>query len=147
MSSSTFDGVHLAVAGPAQTRRAVVPLLRPDRGALAWTVFVDCLAAAAGLAAPWLLGKIINDAVCAEAVADARRAQKQTLSLRTVLYPSIDVSCVIPVVLVLVLGMVLIEDGLASLGAVVAVALYMLQLALAIGAILGWIDQTQSTGA
>jgi ABC-type multidrug transport system fused ATPase/permease subunit len=320
MKSSTSDGVHLAVAGPVQTRRAVVPLLSPDRGALAWTVFVDCLAAAAGLAAPWLLGKIINDvergsgaadvdrlaaavlgfalaqvvlrrwganlgtrlgeraqarlreqfvdrvlalppavveraglgdltargtgdisqigatlcgsaplilvaalqivfivvaafvvnpllggfglvglagiylalrwylrrarpayvaagharsvlaeqlvasaagartiealglqerrrAVCAEAVADARRAQEQTLSLRTVLYPSIDVSCVIPVVLVLVLGMVLIEDGLASLGAVVAVALYMLQLSLAIGAILGWIEQTQSTGA
>jgi ATP-binding cassette, subfamily C, bacterial len=61
MSSSALDGVHLAVAGPAQTRRAVLRLVRPDRGALGGTVFVNCLAAAAGLAAPWLLGKIIND--------------------------------------------------------------------------------------
>ena len=60
-SASSFDGVHLAVAEPTQTRRAVLRLLGPDRGALAGTVFVNCLAAAAGLAAPWLLGKIIND--------------------------------------------------------------------------------------
>jgi ABC-type multidrug transport system fused ATPase/permease subunit len=319
-SSSAFDGVHLAVADPAQTRRAVARLLRPDQSALAGTVFVNCLAAAAGLTAPWLLGRIINDVqhgpgtadvnrlaaavlgfalaqvvlrrwganlgtrlgeraqarlreqfldrvlalpsavveraglgdltargtgdialigatlcgsaplmlvavlqiifivvaavvvspllgicglvglagiyialrwylrrarpayvavgharsvlaeqlvasavgartigalglqerrreACAKAIADARQAQEQTLLLRTVLYPSIDISCVIPVVLVVVLGMVLIENGLASLGAVVAVALYMLQLSLAIGSVLAWIEQTQSTGA
>ncbi len=320
MNSAALDGAHLAVAGPAQTRRAVFRLVRPDRVALAGTVFVNCLAAAAGLTAPWLLGKIINDVqdgsgpasvnrlaatvlgfalaqvvlrrwgsklgtrlgervqaslreqfvdrvlalpsavveraglgdltargtgdigvigatlsgvtplmlvsalqiifivvaavvvepvlglcgliglagiqlalrwylhrartayvaagaatsvlaeqlvasaagartiealglqerrreVCAQAVAASRQAQERTLSLRTVLYPSIDVSCVVPLVLVLVIGMVLIEHGLASLGSVVAVALYMQQLSVAIGGMLAWIEQTQSTGA
>jgi ATP-binding cassette, subfamily C, bacterial len=54
---------------------------------------------------------------------------------------------VVPLVLVLVVGMVLIEHDLASLGSVVAVALYMQQLSVAIGAMLAWIEQTQSTGA
>jgi ATP-binding cassette subfamily C protein len=60
-SASSFEGVHLAVAERAQTRRAMLRLLGPDRGALAGTVFVNCLAAAVGLVAPWLLGRIIND--------------------------------------------------------------------------------------
>lgn len=319
-SASSFDGVHLAVADPAQTRRAVLRLVAADRGAFVGTMFVNCLAAAAGLGAPWLLGRIINDVqhrsgtadvnwlaatvlgfalaqivlrrsgsylasrlgeraqarlreqfvdrvlalpsavveragsgdlaargtgdialigatlcgagplmliaalqmifivvaavvvspplgvcglvglagillalrwylrrartayvaagnarsvlaeqlvasaagartiealglqerrrtVCTQAVADARAALDHTLSLRTVLYPSIDVSCVVPVVLVLVLGLVLVQHDLTSLGSVVAVALYMQQLSQAIGTTLGWIEQTQSTGA
>jgi ATP-binding cassette subfamily C protein len=85
--------------------------------------------------------------VCAEAIAEARQAQFRTLSLRTVLYPSIDVSCVIPVVLVLLIGMTLVQQNVTSLGAVVTVALYMQQLAQPIATTLEWIEETQSSAA
>lgn len=85
--------------------------------------------------------------VCAEAIADARRTQSRTLFLRTVFFPSIDISCVIPAVLVLIVGMVLVQHGVASLGSVVTAALYMQQLAQPIGSALEWIDQAQSSGA
>lgn len=86
-------------------------------------------------------------AVCAEAIAGARQASYRTLSLRTVLYPAIDVSCVIPIVLVLLIGMALIQHNVTSLGSVVTVALYMQQLTQPIATTLEWIEQTQSSGA
>jgi ATP-binding cassette subfamily C protein len=86
-------------------------------------------------------------AVCAEAIAGVRRAQYSTLSLRTVLYPSIDISCVIPVVLVLVAGMALVQRDAVSLGSVVTVALYMQQLTQPVASALEWIDQAQGSGA
>jgi ABC-type multidrug transport system fused ATPase/permease subunit len=84
---------------------------------------------------------------CAEAIAGVRRTQYRTLSLRTVLYPSIDISCVIPAVLVLIFGMVLVGHDAASLGSVVTVALYMQQLAQPIASALEWIDHAQGSGA
>jgi ATP-binding cassette, subfamily C, bacterial len=84
---------------------------------------------------------------CAEAIAGVRRAQYRTLRLRTVLYPSIDISCVIPAVLVLIFGMVLVRHDAASLGSVITVALYMQQLAQPIGSALEWVDQAQGSGA
>lgn len=84
-------------------------------------------------------------AVCTEAIGNARQAQYRTLFLRTVFYPSVDVSCVIPVVLVLLAGMALVQRDVTSLGSVVAVALYMQQLAQPVATTLEWIEQTQSS--
>lgn len=84
---------------------------------------------------------------CAEAIDGVRRTRYNTLSLRTVLYPSIDISCVIPAVLVLIVGMVLVQHDAVSLGSVVTVALYMQQLAQPIASALEWIDQAQGSGA
>ncbi|MFJ9544034.1 ABC transporter ATP-binding protein [Streptomyces sp. NPDC101225] len=51
---------RLPVAERADVRRAVVRLLRADRGAFAAVLALNCLAAAAGLAGPWLVGRIVD---------------------------------------------------------------------------------------
>lgn len=86
-------------------------------------------------------------AECAEAIAGVRQAQYRTLSLRTVLYPAIDVSCVVPVAGVLIAGMALVSHGVAALGSVVTVALYVQQLTQPVATALQWIEQAQSSGA
>ncbi|MFB7918558.1 ABC transporter ATP-binding protein [Streptomyces sp. NPDC056061] len=48
------------VADRAQVRGALRRLAAADSAALALTVLLNCLAAAAGLASPWLLGDIVN---------------------------------------------------------------------------------------
>lgn len=50
----------LPVAGQRLVVRAALRLLAADRGAVALTMFVNVLAALAALAAPWLLGQIID---------------------------------------------------------------------------------------
>ncbi|GAA1597154.1 MULTISPECIES: ABC transporter ATP-binding protein [Kribbella] len=51
---------QLPVAGPAEVRAAALRDLGADRRAVAGVVLVNGLASAAGLAAPWLLGRIID---------------------------------------------------------------------------------------
>ncbi|GGQ52652.1 ABC transporter ATP-binding protein [Couchioplanes azureus] len=58
---------HLAVAGPAQLRRAARHLIRADRASVVWMLLLNGSAALAALAGPWLLGRIIDT------VADATR--------------------------------------------------------------------------
>lgn len=117
-------------------------------GAATSTLAEQLVASAAGARTIEALGlQERRRAACAEAVADVRRMSYRTLSLRTILYPSIDVSCVIPVVLVLLIGMVLIQHNVTSLGPVVTVALYMQQLTQPIATTLEWIEQTQSSSA
>lgn len=50
----------LPIAQPAEVRRAAGRLVRSDRAAFAIVVLTSCAAAAAGLLAPWLVGKIVN---------------------------------------------------------------------------------------
>ena len=51
---------RLPVAEPSDVRRAAVRLLRADRGAFIAVLALNALAAAAGLAGPWLVGRIVE---------------------------------------------------------------------------------------
>ncbi|WP_367320699.1 ABC transporter ATP-binding protein [Streptomyces sp. HUAS ZL42] len=51
----------LPIAEPAAVRRATVRLVRADGRAFAGVLALNAAAAAAGLAGPWLLGRIIDD--------------------------------------------------------------------------------------
>ncbi|WP_069883710.1 ABC transporter ATP-binding protein [Streptomyces luteocolor] len=74
-------------------------------------------------------------------------ARDRTLFLRSVLFPSIDVSYAIPVVAVLLVGGALHEHGQVSLGTVVASALYLRQLSQPLDTILQQVEQLQSSSA
>ncbi|MER7155990.1 ABC transporter transmembrane domain-containing protein, partial [Streptomyces lydicus] len=54
------DGTGLPVATRAATRRAALRLIRPDRTAFCLMLALNALAAGAGLAGPWLLGRIVD---------------------------------------------------------------------------------------
>ncbi|MFC4011137.1 ABC transporter ATP-binding protein [Nonomuraea purpurea] len=77
----------------------------------------------------------------------SRTAQLRTLFLRSVLWPSVEVSSLLPPVLVLLLGGVLLDRGQVTLGAVVTCVLYLRQLGQPIETILIWLEQLQSSGA
>jgi ATP-binding cassette subfamily C protein len=83
----------------------------------------------------------------AAAIATLRATRTRTLFLRSVLFPSIDVSYVLPVVGVLLVGGALVDHGVATVGAVVASALYFRQLYGPLDAILMWAEQLQSSSA
>lgn len=76
-----------------------------------------------------------------------RRARMHTLYLRTVLFPSVDVATLVPVVLAVLLGGALHDRGSISLGAVVSAALYLRQLSQPVDTILLWAEQLQRSGA
>lgn len=77
---------------------------------------------------------------------DLRRAfeaEKATLRLRTVLFPGVDFSFVLPVAGVLAWGAFLIAQGHTSVGAVTTVAVFALQLSHPIGELIYWLDEIQ----
>ena len=82
-----------------------------------------------------------------DAIETARRARTRTLFLRTVFFPAVDVSYVVPVVGVLMIGGLLHTHGAMSLGAVVAAALYLRQLSEPLDEVLTWVEQLQSSSA
>ncbi|MFG2789246.1 ABC transporter ATP-binding protein [Streptomyces sp. NPDC048419] len=82
-----------------------------------------------------------------DALETSRRARLYTLFLRTVFFPSVDVSYLVPVAAVLLVGGVLHGHGTLSLGAVVAAALYLQRLSGPLDEILMRIEQLQSSGA
>ncbi|MGW8686318.1 ABC transporter ATP-binding protein [Streptomyces sp. NPDC055817] len=84
---------------------------------------------------------------CRAAIEECRRTRMRTLFLRSVLLPSVDVSYVIPVVGVLLIGGVLYDHGAMSLGAVVASAMYLRQLSAPLDTILQRLEQLQSSSA
>jgi ATP-binding cassette subfamily C protein len=86
-------------------------------------------------------------AVADLAIHRARDTRLRTLFLRSVLFPAVDVSYVVPVVAVLMVGGALYINGVLTLGAVAACALYLRQLAVPLDAILIWLEQLQSSGA
>jgi ATP-binding cassette subfamily C protein len=86
--------------------------------------------------------------VAAEAaIAAARRARLRTLGLRTVLFPAVDISYTLPLVAVLLAGGALYDHHAATLGAVVAAALYLRQIVGPLDDILLWVEQLQSSSA
>ncbi|MGI8537073.1 MAG: ABC transporter ATP-binding protein [Mycobacteriales bacterium] len=84
---------------------------------------------------------------CDAAITEFRRAQRRTLGLRTVFYPSIDISVAVPAGLALLLGAVLVDHGATTVGAVVSVTLYMQQLAQPTSALLLYVEQLQGCAA
>ncbi|MER8061759.1 MULTISPECIES: ABC transporter ATP-binding protein [unclassified Streptomyces] len=69
----------LPVADRAGVRRAVLRLVRADRRAFAGTLLLNVLAAVAGLAGPWLLGRIIDDVRAGQGVAAVDRLARWIL--------------------------------------------------------------------
>ncbi|GAA3218218.1 hypothetical protein GCM10020256_22010 [Streptomyces thermocoprophilus] len=88
-----------------------------------------------------------RSAVAREALEESRRRRFYTLYLRSVFFPVVEVSYLLPVAGVLVLGGVLHERGAVSLGAVVAAALYLRQFEGPLDEILVRMEQLQSSGA
>jgi ABC-type multidrug transport system fused ATPase/permease subunit len=77
----------------------------------------------------------------------AYEAELYTLGLRTRWFPMMDLSFVLPVVGVLLLGGWLYTRGLATLAEVTAVTLYVQQLADPLDTVLSWLDELQLGGA
>ncbi|WP_327719489.1 ABC transporter ATP-binding protein/permease [Streptomyces sp. NBC_00490] len=77
----------------------------------------------------------------------ARRTRFHTLYLRSVFFPSVEVSYVIPIAGILVIGGLLHTHGAMSLGSVVAAALYLNQLVNPLDQILVRVEQLQSASA
>ena len=71
------------------------------------------------------------------------RAERYTLYLRTVWYPVIEGAYLIPVATAVLAGGLLRARGLATVGEVTAVALYMRQLVDPLDLILSWLDHLQ----
>ena len=81
----------------------------------------------------------------AAAVGAASDAMLRTLRLRTVLFPTIDISSAVAVGAVFCVGGWLYLDQVISLGAVVAATLYLRQLSSPIDTILIWVETLQSS--
>ncbi|MFE6551744.1 ABC transporter ATP-binding protein [Streptomyces sp. NPDC057746] len=82
-----------------------------------------------------------------EALETSRLTRMYTLHLRTVFFPVVEVSYILPVAGVLLVGGVLHAHGAMSLGAVVAASLYLRQFAEPLDQILVRVEQLQSSGA
>jgi len=78
-----------------------------------------------------------------EDLATSYAAERATLRLRTLWFPWVEVSYVLPLVAVLLLGGLLMQRGLATLGQVTAVALYVTQLLDPLDRLLSWLDEVQ----
>ncbi|PAZ16234.1 multidrug ABC transporter ATP-binding protein [Streptomyces sp. SA15] len=82
-----------------------------------------------------------------DALEVSRRRRFHTLYLRTVFFPVVEVSYVLPVAGVLLAGGALHAQGAVSLGSVVAAAVYLQQLSAPLDEILVRVEQLQSSGA
>jgi ABC-type multidrug transport system fused ATPase/permease subunit len=76
-------------------------------------------------------------------IAAQYRAERYTLFLRTVWFPAIEGGYLLPVTCAVLLGGLLAARGLASVGQVTAVALYMRQLVEPLDVLLSWLDHLQ----
>jgi ABC-type multidrug transport system fused ATPase/permease subunit len=77
---------------------------------------------------------------------EAFDAERYTLRLRTILFPAVDTSFLLPVVAVLVWGAWLISTGSATIGAVTTVTLYAVQVIPSVGELIFWLDEIQVGG-
>jgi ATP-binding cassette subfamily C protein len=82
-----------------------------------------------------------------DALEVSRVTRMRTLFLRSVFFPAVDISYVVPVVAVLLAGGALHARGTLSLGTVVAATLYLHRLADPLDQILNQVEQLQSSGA
>lgn len=80
-------------------------------------------------------------------IAGSYAAERYTLGLRTVLYPVIEISFVLPVAATLLAGGFLYARGAASLAQVTAATLYVQQLIGPVEMLLSWLDELQLGGA
>jgi ABC-type multidrug transport system fused ATPase/permease subunit len=71
------------------------------------------------------------------------RAERRTLFLRTVWFPSAEFAYVLPVAASLAWGGWLVSSGRASIGAVTAVSLYVVKLADPVDRLISWLDEIQ----
>ena len=76
-------------------------------------------------------------------LADAYRAERRTLYLRTIWFPTVEIAYVLPVATALVWGGWLVSSGRASIGDVTAVALYIQLLADPVDRLISWLDEIQ----
>lgn len=76
-------------------------------------------------------------------VARVWQARMATLRLRSVLFPIVEASYAVPIAVVLLTGGLLLDHGLATLGAVVAAALYLQQAIEPLDRVLQWMEQAQ----
>lgn len=103
-------------------------------------------ATAAGARTVEALGLQQNrSAACAATIGAATDAMLRTLRLRTVLFPSIDISSAVAVGAVFCVGGWLYLDQVISLGVVVATTLYLRQLTSPIDTILVWVETLQGS--
>ncbi|MEU4693501.1 ABC transporter ATP-binding protein [Actinoplanes sp. NPDC023714] len=79
------------------------------------------------------------------AVEETRRTRLATLALRTVFFPIVESSYVMPTVLALLVGGFFYIDGRVTLGTVAAAVLYLRQLVNPLDTILIWVEQLQSS--
>ncbi len=84
-------------------------------------------------------------AACADAITTAAATMLKTLRLRTVLFPTIDISNALAVGVVFGVGGLLYLNDTISLGAVVAATLYLRQLSSPIDTMLIWVETLQSS--
>ncbi|MEV6021191.1 ABC transporter ATP-binding protein [Streptomyces sp. NPDC051997] len=82
-----------------------------------------------------------------DALEVSRVRRMRTLFLRSVFFPAVEISYVVPVVAVLLVGGALHARGTLSLGTVVAATLYLHRLAEPLDQILNRVEQLQSSGA
>jgi ABC-type multidrug transport system fused ATPase/permease subunit len=76
-------------------------------------------------------------------LADAYRAERRTLFLRTVWFPTVEIAYVLPVAASLAWGGWLVSTGRASLGEVTTVVLYVQALADPVDRLISWLDEIQ----
>jgi ABC-type multidrug transport system fused ATPase/permease subunit len=74
---------------------------------------------------------------------DAYRAERRTLRLRTIWFPTAEFSYVLPVAAALAWGGWLVSNGNATIGEVTAISLYMVQLADPVDRLISWLDEIQ----
>jgi ABC-type multidrug transport system fused ATPase/permease subunit len=71
------------------------------------------------------------------------KAERFTLYLRTVWFPTVEIGYVLPVVLTLLFGGVMYSQGHASIGQVTAATLYVQQLIGPVDELISWLDELQ----
>jgi len=76
-------------------------------------------------------------------LAESYRAERRTLYLRTMWFPTAEFAYVLPVAATLAWGGFLVAHGWASLGEVTAVSLYVVQLADPVDRLISWLDEIQ----
>ena len=76
-------------------------------------------------------------------LAEAYRAERRTLYLRTIWFPTAEFAYVLPVAASVAWGGWLVSAGHASIGEVTAVALYAVQLADPVDRLISWLDEIQ----
>lgn len=78
-----------------------------------------------------------------DTIGEAFRRERHTLFLRSVWFPALDFTYILPVASCLFIGGLLYANGLATLGQVTTVALYVQQLIDPVDRLISWLDELQ----